>query len=179
MRYEFKSIRIWSFIKIAFFVNLVFGFLLGLFYAFLIPVMLMAPGPSPFQGMGLESEGGSFIFMLILFPIMFAAGCSVFQTILFTIIAASYNLFARMVGGVEFDIQPTEQMQPLAQPQTPMAPDALVAPVVYAQPAAAAPPPPPMPQATPQPPVEPQTPSAPAPRPEVGQNPPEDDKPLS
>ncbi len=175
MLYEFKSIRIWSFIKIAFFVNLVFGFLLGMFYAFLIPVMLMAPGPSPFQGLGLESEGGSFAFMLILFPIMFAAGCSVFQTIFFTIIAASYNLFARMVGGVEFNIQPTEQAQPLVPSQ------ASVVPVAPTRPIAPPPPPPPMPQPapqpmTPQPPVEPQT---PPPSPKGDYELPEDDKPLS
>ncbi|MCK4829458.1 hypothetical protein KA005_77755, partial [bacterium] len=49
MRYELKSIGIWAFTKVSFFVNLPVGFLLGLFYAAMLPFIMMT-GMSEFGG---------------------------------------------------------------------------------------------------------------------------------
>ena len=106
MRYEIKSLGVWAFVRISFFLNLVIGFLIGLFYAAFLGVILAAAGSVgdladlPFDPSALGPV------LLILLPILFAIGSAVFNTVLGVIVIVAYNLIARMTGGFEMTLEP-------------------------------------------------------------------------
>ena len=142
MKYELKSIGVWAFTKVAFFVNVVLGFLAGIFYALMmIPLLVLPQAGGPFGGYGgFDFDGMSIGVLLIVLPILFSMGFGVFYTIGCIILVLVYNLFAKLVGGMEFTFSPVGEAPPPAG----------VAPV--------APPPPPPPDTPPPPPVTPQQP---------------------
>ena len=47
MRYELKSIGIWSFVKISFFMNLILGAVFGFFYAIFLGLFVSLMGNTP------------------------------------------------------------------------------------------------------------------------------------
>jgi hypothetical protein len=106
MRLEWNSVSVWSVIKVGFFVNLIIGFLMGLFTAFIfLPFMALLPGGDAypgFQGLNLAEIG--FATMAVILPIMYAIGNAVIGTILLAICAMIFNLVARVVGGIEYEV---------------------------------------------------------------------------
>lgn len=153
MRYELKSITVWPFFKVAFFFNLIVGFIGGACYAlFMVPMMAIMSNMPQFQAVDLPMEDFPIGMMLIILPIVFALFGAVFWTIFGLIAVLAYNLIGRVVGGLEFDLT---QIQPVAP----------VAPTLYAQTAAVTPtvapvPPPAPPIAPPALPTAPPTPDA-------------------
>jgi hypothetical protein len=125
MRYEIKSLGVWSFVRISFFLNLIVGFLIGLVYAAFLGVILTAAGSVgelPFNPSALGP------LLLILLPVIFAVGSAVLNTLMGVIIIVAYNLIARMVGGFEMDLDPVQapvatnpppQVPPTAPPPPP------------------------------------------------------------
>ncbi len=110
MKLELKRIGVWSLVKISFVVNLIFGFILGIFYAFLFALMAALP-------VNME-EGSSGMFSVfagvaaILLPFICAIACAVFNTILAAIGGWVYNLIAKATGGIELEYSPVVQMVP-------------------------------------------------------------------
>lgn len=100
MRYEVRSIGIWALIKVGFFLNLLIGFLFGIFASLIfIPmarvILAMAgAGEMPYD------EGTSFG-MLFIMPFLLAILGAFFNTLFMVLVAACYNLVARIVGGLE------------------------------------------------------------------------------
>lgn len=101
MRYEVRSIGIWALIKVGFFLNLLIGFLFGIFASLIfIPmarvILAMAgAGEMPYD------EGASFG-TLFFMPFLLAILGAFFNTLFMVLVAACYNLVARIVGGLEF-----------------------------------------------------------------------------
>ncbi len=109
MRYELKSIRIWSFTKVSFFVNLVVGFVLGLMYAMMLPILVAGMSQfGGFYGRSLDPSEMPIGIMLIILPIMGAMFAAVFHTLIGIVLVAVYNLVARLVGGLEMRFEPME-----------------------------------------------------------------------
>lgn len=145
MRYELKSIGIWPFIKVVFFLNLVFGFLFGVFYAIiLVPIMSAVSSMTGFESPGMD-QMPSIGSLLIIMPIMFALFSAVFNTILALIVAAVYNGIARLLGGFEFNFDALVEAAPVHATHAagPQASYLAQAPSPTAPPEAPSPPPPP------------------------------------
>ena len=108
MRYELKSISIWSYIKVMFFVNLIVGFVLGIFYGFFTGVFIsIAAELMFFSEDAFDMQSGFPIALYVVaMGIMFSLGNAVFGTIFGAIIAGFYNLIVRMTGGLEFVLKP-------------------------------------------------------------------------
>jgi hypothetical protein len=105
MRYELKSISLWSVIRVSFFLNMVIGFVLGALYALMMSIYFAAASSFPaLIGGGIDISGSSIGAILILFPLIGAACGAVFHTILAMIICLAYNLIGRMTGGFEFEL---------------------------------------------------------------------------
>jgi hypothetical protein len=151
MKFELKSIGYWPLIKVSFIINLIVGFILGLFFALFIGAMLSIMNEiGGMPGMPMYSdEMPPLGFMLILYPFMFAIFGAVFYTILCLVIAFIYNMIAKVVGGLEFNLNEIR-----LQPVTYTAPQP-----AYYQPPQQTPPPPA------QPPSSPPTPPPPPPPP--------------
>lgn len=157
MRYELKSIRIWSFTKVSFFVNLVVGFVLGLMYAMMLPILLAGMSEfGGFFGQSFDPSEVSIGVMLISMPIMGAMFAAVFHTLIGIVLIAMYNLVARLVGGLEMRFEPSET-KPVSQVARPItahtaphkAPLAMAPRNDSAHVAATPPPPPPVPGVSP------------------------------
>lgn len=114
MRYELKSVGIWSYVKVAFFLNLIAGFLFGLLYAVGISFFMAVLSEFPaIQGSIAPFDGGSAIGLMIFLPLVGAFGMAFFGTISFTIMTLLYNLIARVLGGVELVLDPIrEEVKP-------------------------------------------------------------------
>jgi len=125
MRYEIKSIGIWAFVKISFFLSLVIGFVFGLFYAAFFSMILAVGSAGPYGDIGdLPFDPGAIgPILLIILPIGFAIGSAVINTLLGVISIVVYNLIARLTGGLEFELQsvtsaaPVSGMPPVPPPQ--------------------------------------------------------------
>ncbi|MBD3403213.1 hypothetical protein GF420_09990 [candidate division GN15 bacterium] len=117
MRYELRSISLWTTLKVGFFLNLVTGFGLGLFYAvFSTFTISLTRELMPFGGMA----GGQLMSadeLLVFLPLLFAFGNAVFGTLFLWLVALVYNLLARLMGGLEFALKPDEESAPVARPQ--------------------------------------------------------------
>jgi len=112
MRYELKSIGIWSVLKVSFFINLLVGFLYGLVNAIVFGlIMAVAPG-LPFGELSAELSGASFAFTLIVFPFIGAIGGAIFLTLFCVVFCAIYNLLVKLIGGYEFELETVESMRP-------------------------------------------------------------------
>jgi len=177
MRYEIKKIGIWPLLKVSFFVNLVLGFIMGLFYIPFLTIMMgaMANMPSAYSS-GVDMSDFPIGAMMIIMPIMMSIFAAVFNTILAVIAGLIYNLISRMMGGFEINLEalgvtpvpppPPPQRQPI--PERPAAPVAPPPP----QPSSAPPPPPSSSTPPPPPPTQPS-----APPPSYAPPPPAEDKP--
>ena len=108
MRYELKSISIWSYIKVMFFVNLIVGFVLGIFYGIFSGVFIsIAAELMFFSEDAFDMQSGFPIGLYVVaMGIMFSLGNAVFGTLFGAIIAGFYNLIVRMTGGLEFVLKP-------------------------------------------------------------------------
>lgn len=109
MEYEIKRIPLGPVIKVMFFVFLVTGFILGIFYGMmlinLVSVMSQAlPMDTDvfkeFSGMG--SAG------VIMMGFIVSIFTSVIFTALFAVSAASYNVFAGWLGGIKLNLESKE-----------------------------------------------------------------------
>lgn len=110
MKFELKSISVWSAIKVGFFLNLVLGFVMGLVLAlFMAPIMaiMSSVAPTDVYG-GTDFSGMSIGILLIILPISYALIGAVLGTIMFAIGAAVYNLIARIMGGFEMKLERAE-----------------------------------------------------------------------
>ncbi len=164
MRYEIKAIGMWPFIKVSFFLNLIVGFIFGLFYAvFAGFIMTIMSRLSQFQpgGFDFDMEPLPIGLMVVVLPIMMAVIGAIFYTIIGVILALIYNLIAKIVGGYELVLEPVAAGVPLAPPGQPLAgytgAPPYVPPIVPS-PLPPATPSPTTPQATP-PPTQPTAPS--------------------
>jgi hypothetical protein len=151
MRYELRSISLWAFVKVSFFLHLIVGFILGLLYALFFGVFMTVLSHLPGMPYSeLETKSLPVGIMVILFPIMFAILGAFFNTILGTVIVFIYNAVARMVGGIELDLQPVQEVAPGTSPTPGYSTEA--PPSASATTLAAPPPPPPYRPSNPEPP---------------------------
>jgi len=145
MKYELKLIRIWSFIKVSFFVNLVVGFVLGIFAALFMPLFMV--GLMDYGGRyggGVAPSDLPLGMMLVMFPIMGAMFAAVFHTMVGIVLIAVYNLVARAVGGLEMRLELSEAA-PVEKQERPITTQAVLAPETVARPDTPPPPPPAVP----------------------------------
>lgn len=134
MKYEIRSIGLWSFVKISFFLNLALGFLVGLLFAMMLGFVMTVSSQFPMlQQTETGLEGMSVGAMLFLFPIMIAFTMAVFHTIIGAVGVILYNFAARLLGGLEMALEETVVPSPALSTPSP----------VYAS-AVGVPPPPPM-----------------------------------
>ncbi len=144
MRYELKRIPLWPFIKVAFFINLLIGFVFGLFYSPIVSVIMMVLTATPYLGSaGVESAPASWGMLLFTIPFIsaFLAGCV--NTLIGLILVLAYNMFSVLLGGLEFELEPVRH-EPT--PPAPTAPVERPSPSpYYAAPDGVIPPPPPPP----------------------------------
>lgn len=145
MRVELKSIGVWAFIKVAFFVNIILGFIVGiiyaLFFSFILAIMQNLPY-MPSEEIAPPSDT-PFGFIVVFLPFLFALIGGFFYTMAGVILVVIYNLVVKLTGGMEFNLNQIAEIVPVPQPvyaQTQMAP---VAP----------PPPPPIAENPPYPPT--------------------------
>ena len=140
MKYELKTVGIWAFVKVSFLLNLVFGFLIGLLYAGFLAVILTISSALPYGGSGDFDPDAIGPMVLIMLPFVLAIFGAVFHTLLGLIIIGVYNLITKMVGGLEFVLEPVAEVNRYvpAQPVTPSP-----------QPSIASVPPPPPPEQAP------------------------------
>lgn len=137
MKLELKRISLWSTVKMSFVLNLVFGFVVGCFYALLLAAILAIPS-SAFREAetdSLRNLGGVFLLFLPFFVAFFLA---ILNTIFAFIMVVVYNFIGRTMGGLELEFANIDG------PVAPPAPS-----VVYQQPVPPAPPAPPPPIASP------------------------------
>ena len=108
MKYELKTIPVWAFIKIAFFVNLVAGFILGLLltpFVFLLLIFLIGL----FQLQSTEFDfNGSIDTLMIAVPFVISFCCAFFLTLFEIVVVAIYNIFSKFMGGVVLNLQSAE-----------------------------------------------------------------------
>jgi len=114
MKLELKSIGLWSLIKISVFINMIMGFVFGVFYAFLMSFMSKA-GMLPLDIIG--DEDVTLLGMLIFVPIMFSIGAAVFGTIWAIVCVFIYNLLGKIIGGLEINVEDISVKKEIPQPQ--------------------------------------------------------------
>jgi len=106
MLYEIKRIPPGPVLKVAFFVFLIVGFIIGLFYGLLIMSFL-----SSMTGMlGMEDQFASDfttfgIFGLILMGVVMSIFSSIIMTLMTGLSVLCYNMIASWLGGVEIELQ--------------------------------------------------------------------------
>lgn len=109
MKYEIRSIGLWSFVKISFFLNLALGFLFGILYALLLSFFVAISSRLPIldQSQTQLDDVSPAVFIVIV-PIMMAFFMAVFNTIVGAIGILLYNLAAKLIGGLEMALEPVE-----------------------------------------------------------------------
>jgi len=121
MRYEIRSIGLWSTIKIWFPLNLIVGFGLGFLWVIIgllaNPLMLAAgmPGAEQIIPRG-ESAGMVLIWMGLISAFMHG----VIGTILLVGLSVLYNIGARLIGGWEITLDPVDTPSAEAPPTVPL-----------------------------------------------------------
>lgn len=110
MRLELKSISVWSVVKIAFIFNLVGGLVYGLFSALFMGSILSLMSGSGIFPIDEYSDSDFSVGALIIFMPLFSAAVAVFfGTICAVVLAVLYNLTSGILGGLEFEFQPTDR----------------------------------------------------------------------
>lgn len=145
MRYELRSIPLWPVTRVAFFVNLVVGFVMGLLLAiFLMPMVAMMASVAAYDASELDFDSGAMSALTMMIPFLMALWSAFFNTIFVVIIILGYNLVARVAGGIELrlDLIELPSLSPeLAPRPEPPAAEPVIAPPP--SPATARPEPPP------------------------------------
>ena len=106
MLYEIKRIPPGPVLKVAFFVFLIVGFIIGLFYGLLI--MSFLSSMSGILGMDdqFTSEFTAFgLFGLIIMGVVMSIFSSIIMTIITGLSVICYNMIASWLGGIEIDLQ--------------------------------------------------------------------------
>ena len=106
MLYEIKRIPPGPVLKVAFFVFLIVGFIIGLFYGLLI--MSFLSSMSGMLGMAdqFTSEFTTFgLFGLIIMGVVMSIFSSIIMTIITGLSVVCYNMIASWLGGLEIDLQ--------------------------------------------------------------------------
>ena len=109
MKYELKSIGFWSFLRIAFALNLLAGLVGGFLFTpvgFIMYSLAQAGDLGVYGGYSaFEPEDGSGVGALFIFiPLVMAVGASLAGTFFQCIVVGIYNLLARMLGGIELKL---------------------------------------------------------------------------
>ena len=113
MRYELKSIGVWSVIKISFFFHLIGGLIFGLMYGVITSFVLAVADQFPgILGSGLSPEDLSGGMLIVVFPLMFSFFGAIFGTLMSMVLAGLYNVIARLIGGLEFNFSANELAAP-------------------------------------------------------------------
>lgn len=130
MKLELKRISLWATIKISFLINLVFGFVVGCFYALLL-LMISSMPSAAFRDSEFDQLSSMFGVLAIFVPFFVAFFAAIINTIFAFILVVVYNFSARTMGGLELDfasiIESTASLAPIAPvpapiPTTPPAP---------------------------------------------------------
>jgi len=109
MEYELKRIPLAPALKILFFVYLIVGFILGIFYGIMLVNFLSIVSSSLQLGEELLKEFSSLGFAgIIMMGIMMALFSSVILTAITILALASYNLLAGWLGGLKFQLESAE-----------------------------------------------------------------------
>jgi len=109
VEYELKRIPLAPLIKILFFVYLVVGFIIGIFYGMLLINFLSIVSSAMQVGEDLLKEFSSLGFAgIIMMGMMMSLFSSVILTGLTALAAASYNLFAGWLGGIKLNFESPE-----------------------------------------------------------------------
>jgi hypothetical protein len=149
VKYEIRSIGLWSFVKLSFFLNLALGFIVGIIYAILLGVVLsISSRMAILEQTNEDLSQMSFGVMMVFIPIVMAFFMAVFNTIIGAIGVGLYNFFTRLLGGMEMELQEMAGNRTVPVGDSPM----------YASASATPPPPPPYgspPAAPGQPSIEP------------------------
>lgn len=123
MKLELKRISLWATIKISFLVNLVFGFILGCFYALLL-VMISSMPSAAFRDSEFDQLSGMFGVLAIFVPFFFAFFAAIVNTLFAFILVVVYNFSARTMGGLELDfasiIESTATLAPITAVPAPI-----------------------------------------------------------
>ena len=113
MKLELKKISVWAAVKVSFVLNLILGFIIGIFYALMFMFLASLP-------MSLQAEESSRIFSVfagvtaIFLPFICAFFCAVFNTALAAIMAFAYNLIVKLTGGLEFEFKQVVEIVPVS-----------------------------------------------------------------
>ena len=117
MKYELQRISVWSAVKIAFVLNLLFGFLIGILYAFFL--MVMAALPAAVMGEEAEKIFPAFAGVAALFlPFFFAFLYGIIGAIAAAIGTFIYNVLVKMTGGLEFELKEIPAVIPVTAAST-------------------------------------------------------------
>ncbi len=120
MKYELKSIPVWAFFKITFFVNLVAGFVLGIFMAPFVGVFSVVL-VTLFQMQGTNFDVNSSLDLLIIAtPVILSFVFAFLVTLFEVIIVFIYNIFASFVGGISFVLEPEKNGSTIQNQATPI-----------------------------------------------------------
>lgn len=110
MKYEVKSVGIWSVAKISFVIYGVLGFVVGIFYAGFLSLFAGLFRMAGQEEMPAIFTGVAFVFL----PVIFAFLGAIIGLIQNGLAAVLYNLFARGVGGIEINLSGTGGSEPQA-----------------------------------------------------------------
>jgi Transmembrane domain of unknown function (DUF3566) len=109
MKLELKRISVWAAVKVSFVLNLILGFIMGIFYAFFL--LLIASLPMGMMGDEAPRAFSTFAGVAAIFlPFIFAFFVGVIYTIVVAISVALYNLIVKMTGGLEFEFKPVVEV---------------------------------------------------------------------
>ncbi|KAA3637118.1 MAG: glutamate--tRNA ligase [Calditrichaeota bacterium] len=100
VKYELKSKSAWSFLKVAFIINLITGFLLGLFLTPFLSFFLMFFSSVIEMQFQIDISSSSIESFLVISPLLTAFFFTFFVTFFEWIAILLYNLFANLLGGI-------------------------------------------------------------------------------
>lgn len=113
MKLELKKISVWAAVKVSFVLNLMLGFIVGIFYAFLL--LLLSSLPMSMMGDDTPRMFSAFAGVAAIFlPFFFAFFLGVVYTIIVAISVIAYNLVVKLTGGLEFEFKPVVEIVPVS-----------------------------------------------------------------
>ncbi len=122
MRYELKSIPVWAFLKITFFVNLIAGFVLGIFMTPLVGVFSVVL-VSIFQMQGTNFDvSNSLDSIIVATPVILSFLFAFVLTSFEIVVVFIYNIFASFIGGISFVLEPEKSTGNKQKQSTPAVP---------------------------------------------------------
>jgi hypothetical protein len=118
MTYEIRKINVWSCVKIAFILSGIIGLLLGILYAVMLILLggFLSQMGGEFQSMGGFFPGALGVFMILFLCILLPIIDAVMGAAATAILAWIYNLLARGLGGIKFNLA-EEKLKGEASPQ--------------------------------------------------------------